>query len=243
MSPRRLLPIRRLLLTPLLLLAACQSAQMRVPATLAGAPEITCSGRQGFMFNEAFDCSPYRVVNVHRSWTVTRSWGDVWFQVARADERYEFVVETGAGVWDGQFAVGAAVDQVQLQDVFGGTLEIRLLDDRFLLGSMGARGDTEPWELAVGSGTTEQVMRGALTRGDVEIRIEGTNRLAGTSIPTSEATGYVFLLDGREIAAVEVINSGALRMLPALDSDLREALVTASAGLLLYRDLLAGRSD
>lgn len=220
-------------------LASCQTAHMRVPASLKSqAPEIACSGRQGFAFNEAFDCGPYRVAAVHRSWTTTRSWDDLGFESSRADQHYEFALEAAGGVWDGQCAVGANVDLLELEEFLGGTLEIRFLDERFLVGVLRSRQDPDPWRLAMGQSTDELTMQGVLTRGNVEVRIEGTNRLASTSIPASDPTGYVFSLDGQQVAAVEVINDGALWILPAIDSNLREVLAAASAALLLYQDLL-----
>ena len=225
----------------LTLATGCETARMPVSASLMNAaPEAVCTGRQGFTFSEAFACGPYRVTDVDRSWTVTRSWDEIWFESSRADQHYEFALEAGDATWDGQFAVGADVDLLELERFLGGGFEIRFLDERFLVGALRARDETDPWRLAIGRSGDERTMAGALTRGDVVVLVEGTNRLADSPIPVSEETGYVLSMDGQEVAAVEVINDGRIWIRSSLNAELRQALAAAAAALLLYRDLETG---
>ncbi len=58
-------------------------------------------------------------------------------------------------------------------------------------------------------------------------------------MPVFEAAGYLLTLRGETVAAVEIINRGAVWIHPAVEPEMRGALAAAAAALLLHQDLLA----
>lgn len=220
---------------------ACQMARMALPPDLTvEAREMICRGRQGFKFNEAFDFLPFQVRDVRRSWTTIREGGASWLGAAEAKQRYEFRVgEAGGPMWEGRCAVGAEVLELELRKVFGGTLEIDLRSDQTLFGTLRERIDREPWLLALGQGYGERALHGVLEKGDLRIAISAQHRLAQSPLPVMDAAGYLLALRGETVAAVEIINRGAVWISPGVDPEMRGALAAAAAALLLHQDLLA----
>jgi hypothetical protein len=219
--------------------SGCHAARLAVPPDLgATAREAPCKGRQGFAFNGDFSCGPIQVRNVHRSWTGSSGMATWEFVSARARQRYEFAVTDGTGpVWDGQFAVVAGMAQAELYDFLGGTLEIEIDNRASLIGIVMNRETGQVWKLAVARTSGTDLVKGTFRSGTWSIAIDGSRKLAGTPLPISEESGYVLMDEGRALAAVEVINQGAVWIDPAATPDLRGALAAASAALLLYRDL------
>jgi len=216
-------------------------ARMSLPANLAAeAREMACRGRQGFKFNEAFTFEPFKVTDVHRSWTTIQGWGDAWFNTARARQRYEFTVaEPGAPAWEGRCAVGAEFTNVEIRGFLGGDVEVEVFGEQSLLGLLKERGTERSWRLVLGQSTGQRSLRGVLANGNLRFRVQGHHRLTRIPLPVSEAAGYLLSLDGEAVAAVEVINKGAVWIHPSVKPELRGLLAAAAAALLLYQDLLA----
>ncbi len=82
-------------------------------------------------------------------------------------------------------------------------------------------------------------MQGTLSQGNQVLAVRGTNRLAGTPFPLGDTSGYVFEAGGRTIAAVEVINNGAVWLSPGLDPALCGPVTAAISALLLFEELRA----
>jgi hypothetical protein len=230
-----------LVLAASLFLASCQMARMSLPANLAAeAREMACRGRQGFKFNEAFEFEPFKVLDVHRSWTTVRDWDAGWIASARARQRYEFTTwEPRGPFWDGRCVVGAEATSLELRDFLGGDLEVEVTGIQSLLGLLKERGTKKPWKLVLGQSTGEQSLGGVLEKDDVRITIEGRHDLAQTPLPIYEAAGYILTLKGEAVAAVEVINKGAVWIHPGVSPEIRGVLAAAASALLLYQDLLA----
>ena len=234
-----------LILAASLILAACQMARMALPTNLAaGAQEMACRGRQGFKFNEAFTFLPFKVFDVHRSWTTIQGWDDAWIDSARAKQRYQFSVEEpGRPAWDGQCAVGAEFTTVELRRFFGGELEIQTEGIQTVLGLLKERGGKKPWKLVLGQQTGEMSMSGVLERDDIRVAIEAQHRLAQTPLPVHDAAGYILTQKRKAVAAVEVLNNGAVWIDPQASPEMRGALAAAASALLLFQDLLSLNLD
>jgi|FLOH01.1.fsa_nt_gi hypothetical protein len=205
---------------------------------------VALSGsRRGFTFTEDFSCGPVRVQKVDRSWTRTvgrRTFALVnnWFATHESSQRYEFEVAGAEGrVWDGQFSVTAGVSQLQIREFLLRDFTIDLENTNLLIGLMSSLETGATWKLVLARPSGDALMNGTLTDGTRTIDIEGSRRVANSSLPISEASGYTFLQNGRALVAVEVINAGAMWVLRASDPELRDVLTAASAALLLYRDL------
>lgn len=76
-----------------------------------------------------------------------------------------------------------------------------------------------------------------MQHGDLVLKVTGTNRLAGTSLPNGETTGYVFESAGSPVAAVEVINDGSVRLAHDMAPGLRGPVSAAVSALLLLEEL------
>lgn len=83
----------------------------------------------------------------------------------------------------------------------------------------------------------EQPLAGTFRRGAETLVVSGTGQLAGASLPFGEAAGYVITRVGSAIAAVEVINKGAVWLAPDLPTHLRLPVVAAISSLLLFEEL------
>jgi len=223
----------------LVVASACQQARFAVPFQLsAEAQEMPCRGRQGFTFNESFSFGPFQVQDVDRSWTKTVGQQYFWFENSQAEQSYEFsIAEEKGQIWDAQCAVSADVAKMEIESFLGGDFEIEIDNLKSLIGVLVNREEGDPWKLLVGKTSGADLMRGTLRNGALRIEIEGSRRLSDTPIPISEESGYLLSHQGRTIAAVEVINEGAVWIHPSTEAGLRGALAAASAALLLYRDI------
>ncbi|MBN2055175.1 hypothetical protein JW905_09650 [bacterium] len=218
----------------------CLPARMRLPAELAMPDlEMPVRGRQGLKLKESLDFGPYRVTGVRREWTSTTSIEFMWFRNSRARQRFEyFIQELDARGWHCHCATGVEKEEIRFEDVYGGRLTVDVDYRSSFLCTLEPLGTDDRWWLAMGEELASGgLMEGTLIRGETVIDVAGSNALEGSDIPLSDPTGYVFTMDGATIAAVEVINDGAVWLHPALSGEPRAAVAAAAAALLLYRDI------
>ncbi|MFZ5586271.1 MAG: hypothetical protein ACOZHQ_10110 [Thermodesulfobacteriota bacterium] len=237
----------RVLLAPMLVCAAlmigCTAARMEVaPPLRASTVEMPVTGREVMGLDRAIAFGPYRTVGVQRSWTSTSvlgaAWGNVDYSQLQAGQRYQFnLVSPGAAPLMCQCSVGASQ---QWLDVFmgrGGELNLRLAGQDSLACALAPADGGPPWRLVLGRGGSAAVFTGVLTSQQKAFELRGSQRLAGTSIPLGEATGYEFLHAGRPVAAVEVLNDGAVFLPPGPPDDDSRALAAAAAAILLHMEI------
>lgn len=227
-----------LLAVGVLLVAGCQTARMALPPGLEGqGEELVCVGRGGFSLAENFSFGPYAVSDVRRGWTRRFAWGLAGYERSRTRQSYEYRLTTPADTtWFGQAATGVRREDLK-GTVAGGELTWGLTFDLNFVTRIGQEGRPAAWTLLLGQGSTDETPRGSLSDGQVVYAVEGTRRLAGTSIPLMEPSGYVITRQGRPVAAVEVLNAGAVRFAGDLAPAEKEPLAAAAAALLLYKDI------
>lgn len=221
----------------MVLMSGCQTARMAMPARLVGQPEMPVEGRQGFrFFNERFAFGPYEASDISHGWTSKTSFGFMGYSKNKAKQNYEFTLtdtETqNANV--AQCSTGVNWQDIE-GTVLGGTLSVNVQASTVFACSF--KSNASLWQLIMGQSTTEQVLSGDLTDGVTHIEVTGTTKLAGSPIPMSEASGYDFSLNGQAVGAVEVINAGAVWIVPSLTEDQKMAVATAAAALLLYQNV------
>ena len=218
--------------------AGCQSARMAMPSELESqATTFQCRGRGGFTLAERFEFGPYSVTDVRRSWTTRTSWGIAEFEQSRARQQYEYRMAGPRGVqWLGQAATGVKRNDIRAA-AWGGELMVGLSFDLNFVVRLSRDKQADTLTLILAQRTGSDVMKGSLTDGKTVYSIEGTRRLAGTSIALMEASGYVILKSGLPVAAVEVLNEGSVRFADSLNESERDILAAASAGILLYMDI------
>lgn len=222
-----------------LFLTGCQPARMMVPPDLRMHSHLyPCQGRHGFKLSEQFTCGPYAVMDVRRGWTRSHSWTIGRFKSAQARQNFEYrVVGPNGVVWYGQAATGVTRNDIRAE-ALGGELMWGLSYDMHFFVRIGTLSHVDrAWSLIMSQGSADKLVSGVLTDEQTVYRVEGVDRLEGTPMPLLEASGYLFTLDGYNVAAVEVINEGHIRLSTALDEFQIDLLAAASASLLLYRDI------
>ena len=222
-----------------LALAGCTTARMAIPADLESRSDVyPCVGRGGFTLSEKFTFGPYEVFDVRRGWTHRVTWSLALYERSKARQQCEFTLRMPSGrKWQGQAATG--VRKQDLKDtVAGGELTWGLARDVNFVARLCLARQTNAWTLALAEERSGILLNGTLTDGQATYRIEGTRQLAGSSMPLMENAGFLIYDGPRLVAAVDLVNAGAVhfdKALPALIQ--REPLAAAAAALLLYRDI------
>jgi len=101
------------------------------------------------------------------------------------------------------------------------------------------RGAGEAWTMVLNQRSDEDLMTGYLSSGKENYEVAGTHKLAGTPMPLADASGYVLAKNNVPVAAVDVINDGAVWLSQGLSGSERDGLAAAAAALLLFQDLSA----
>ena len=225
----------------LLGLINCTTAKMACPPELsASAVEMPVTGRQGFGLSESFSFGPYRVTDVHRGWRVTTAWGILGYGSSKSEQPFEFKVHAHAdAAWQAHCAAGVRWTEMELNNFMntGGTLELGLSSHALFTSEFFQPDKKKRWKMVMRQETEDQVMDGLLGDGAVRISVKGTRKLAGSTWPLTEATGYLFYGDQGLVGAVDVLNQGAVWIVKDLPDPMRSVLATAASALLLYRDL------
>lgn len=216
----------------------CQTARMAVPGFLEERADIyPCEGRQGFKIGEDFSFGPYQVRDVRRGWTQRVAWDLAFAEGSVRRQDFEFTVHAPDGNrWRGNAVTGVRKHDISGR-VGGGEWTWDLASEVNFLVRMEDERQAQFWTLAMAEGRGDILMKGELSDGQIIYRVEGSNRLQGTSMPLADAAGFIFYLGPRAVAAVEVINQGVVFFDRELEPVQRDALAGASTALLLYRDI------
>jgi hypothetical protein len=220
--------------------AGAKSAAMLLPAELAQLQPSPVSGRQGWKLNEKLAFASTRVFDVDRSLSRGNDLGILFYQGSKRRQTFGFSMVDGSGeVWRG--AAATNVHRRALSD--GNGLSISLTDKSGFAAHLAPL--DRPQELWVMELTEqgEQPLKGSLRHNDVVYAVTGTNKLAGTKLPLEGTSGYVVARGGEALAAVEVINNGAVWVAPHLSAEQRQPLLAAVSALLLFEDLRATLPD
>ena len=220
------------------LLSSCQTAQMAVPANLESqAQYYPCEGRQGFKLSENFTFGPYTVDQVHRGWQTTTKWGLFSFEHAHAKQAFEYnLIAPDGKRWVGKGGTDVSRNSMK-QALAGGDFSWTLEDDRNYAVSIRKEGGARPWLLLLSGNERDSAMNGRFSDGQTAYSIQGSHKLAGSSFPLMDPTGYL-IYKGRDlVAAVDVLNAGSVYLSNDLSKNQRDAVATAATALLLYKDI------
>jgi len=209
---------------------------MRLPAEFASVERMPVKGRQGWKIVERVQFGDCDVYEVRRSFTKgsdLRVGRVLFYEGSKRRQTFGFTLAGPDGaVWHG----GAATN-VRRHALERDGFEIAMRDKSGFAAHL--EPDTSPgdgWTLEL-TETFDRPLKGTLSRGSRTLLVTGTNKLAGTPFPLDETTGYVFESDGKPVAAVEVINNGAVWIPPAIDAADRAPVTVAIAALLLFEEL------
>lgn len=218
----------------------CSTAHMAMPKDLpASTTVLPVLGKKAFSFDESFHFGDYAVTQVRRGWTRSTAWSFMGFKSAKARQQYEFTLRPAAGgEWKAHCATGVKWKEMEFDNFLNtkGQLTWGIKSD-LVFACTFEPAEGSPWKLVMGQGTDEMVMNGVLTDGQVEIAVEGIRELAGTSWPLMEPAGYSFRGPAGLLGAVEVLNTGEVRLASEIPAGQKDALACASSALLLFRQI------
>lgn len=216
--------------------AKLKEAAMRLPDSLAGVERLSVQGRQGWKLLERLEFGGFAVHGVQRSLS---KGGDLGLSVPglayEGSKRRQTFLFKLTGADDSPWRAAAATNLHRRALDVGFDIELRNKSGFMALLSPDARPD-DTWTLDL-TEKGEHPLAGTLSRNGELIDVRGTNRLAGTFLPLGETSGYVFESRGKPVAAVEVINDGAVWLSPELDPTLRAPVTAAISALLLFEEL------
>lgn len=209
---------------------------MRLPDALASAERLPVKGRQGWKLLERLEFGGYSVHHVERSLTKGGDLGitipGLGYEGSKRRQSFRFAVE-GPDMKPWQ---GAAATNLRRRALDVG-VEIEFRNKSGFRALLNAEATpTQVWTLDL-TEKSERPLTGTLTGWDKTIAVQGTNRLAGSPFPLGDTSGYVFELNGKPVAAVEVVNNGAVWFAPGLDPALRAPITAAMSSLLLFEEL------
>lgn len=223
-------------LAALPLQAGLKEAAMALPAELASAPRLAVQGRQGWKLTERLAFGEFTVTDVQRSLTKGSDLQILFYEGSKRRQTFGFAL-TEAGRPLGRGAAATNLHRRALESDDGFEIELRNRSG-FSARLVPTATPTAEWTLELVE-KRDKPLEGTLRQGARTIAVSGTNRLAGTRFPLGETSGYVFTLNHRPIAAVEVINNGAVWLAADLAPDVRVAVAHAAAALLLFEELRA----
>jgi hypothetical protein len=216
--------------------AKLKEAAMRLPDALAQTDRLAVHGRQGWKLLERLEFGDCHVHDVRRSLS---KGGDLGLSVPGlayegSKRRQTFLFKLSGA--DSSPWRGAAATNLRRRALdVGFDIELRNKSGFMALLSSDALPD-DTWTLDLAE-KRERPLAGTLSRNSEVITVTGTSRLAGTFLPLGETSGYVFESRGKPVAAVEVINDGAVWLAPDLDPALRAPVTAAISALLLFEEL------
>lgn len=221
-----------LILTTVSGFAKLKEAAMRLPPELNGTERLAVAGRQGWKNVERLTFGGYLVNNVDRSYTKGSSLQILFYEGAKARQSFAFYAQgDDMETWRGEAETTAhrrALDfdvEIELRNKSGFGARLSPLSR-----------PEEVWTLKLAE-KREKPFEGDLSRGTQTVKVRGTNKLAGTFFALGETAGYIFEVAGKPVAAVEVINDGAVWLSPDLAKELRPPVTAAISSLLLFEEL------
>jgi hypothetical protein len=211
-------------------------AAMQLPDSLTSAQRLPVQGRQGWKNVERLTFGTYAVHDVQRSLTkgsdLFAAIPGLAYEGSKRRQTFGFTLSgDGNTPWR-----GAAATNLRRRALDVG-VEIEFHSKSgFTAGLMPDGDPTRAWTLEL-TEKGEHPLAGSLSHQGQIITVKGTNRLAGTPLPLGETSGYIFEQAGKPIAAVQVINDGAVWFSPTLDPALRAPVTAAISALLLLEEL------
>ena len=213
---------------------------MKVPPGLReGSVEWRVSER-GHFFDESLRFGPYSIEDVNRGWTSVTAVGLMNLEKANADQKFEFRIRNSSGMSRSVQCLAAAGWTRADFDHFlseRGSLSWEIGSEKSLACVAAGSGRPGSGRLVLVDSHMDSMPVGSAVFDGRRMEIRGSRSLENGAWQSMEVTGYVLVLDGREIAAVDVMNDGVVRIRNGLDDKVLDAVSVTAASLLLYREL------
>ena len=230
---------------------------MELPPELqAGTTELKATDRLHFVWPNTkiakmLQLGPYRAVDFRRGWSRGRSpgalaFGEGWtFQWTADEHAYDYsfdVADAGERRWACSCAAASSTRGVFFEGEHMG-VGIPGHGQSRLACVLRAPDDGAEWRLELGVDLQPALLPvktavGWLRHADVEVLIRGTERQQRWGRAPGRLVGLVLALDGRPVAAVDLVANPAVVFGADLPNELREPIAAAGAALLLFPDEL-----
>lgn len=211
----------RILLFLVLLLAACQTAQMRVAPELASIEPLAVEGANPRRWNTPIRFGQWATSEAREGMT----W-DFGLRLLGIDANFAFQpYRLTVGNVQAECVTRAAVlsrKGLSVDPAFGRIPALAC-------GFMGAGEGTLELKTTATNAEEGEIEFGGMTWG-----VRSVRNFAGSSIPSGEPLGYEITRDGRVVAAVETINRGRVWMDPSLSARDQSRIAAVATALLLY---------
>lgn len=215
----------------------CAVAGMTVPGDLADAPRMEVRGRQGWMPGRQLHFGEFSTSRVSRRETIPAVNVGFFTEHAAFDASYVFqlrtptarVSEAACGAWADVAATRIPIVDLTESETRDATLACDVLLEP---------GDTDDdrWYLEIRAPRGTQ-LSGRVENGRAAYRIDPTTELNGVAACCSTSGYHVRDGSGRIVAAVEVVNDGAVWLHPSLAAADRHLLATVAGAILLMADV------
>ena len=216
-----------------LFLVGCRSAQMPLADEFTGAQRLDVEGRQGFKIKENLRFGTFDAVEIDRSWVKGSDLQIMMYEGNKRFQRYNFLVrEAGQPRWRVECEAFLRERTVTVR-----TVDIDVVNRSSLTCQASDEGSASTtWSLRL-TEREQQALTGTLEGAGSPIYIAGTKELAG-GLPGETESGYTISNAAGPVAAVEVVNNGAVWFLEDQGPP-EDILAAAAAALLLLEDLRA----
>jgi hypothetical protein len=217
----------------------CALAQMPVPESLAASERMTVSGRQGLRINQRVRFGSFEAHDVKRSWTRGSDRGGESATRSTRVQEYRFNVRSGQ---EDRWFVSCR-HEVEVMTVRTSVVDLSPVDRSALycnLHPLTGEAPEDAWEMELRE-TRDRPLSGSLRGRTDTLSVSGTNRV-DRALAMAETTGFEIRDDERALAAVQVLNKGAV-WLPSDPAPVRRDVLAAAAAALLLMDELKDGID
>lgn len=224
-----------------LFLGGCTVAHMELPQGLEDQSTAMEVDGLGFsFFSGKLSFGPYQVTNVHQGWTKISGWSIGGFGSTKAKRKYRFsVAGPDRGTWDALCVTGARWKRVDLEKFLNVPVTVEFSSTQQVICNLKQQGSGKESKLflsrSLRAGQLE--LQGAMVDGNTQIELFTTHKMDASPLRLGDPTGYIFLVDGRPVGAVEVMNMGTVWINNSVSAEVRSALAALSVSMLLYKDI------
>lgn len=212
-------------------LVACAPARLQVPGGFAErATGFPASGISPRRFNEPVRIGPYSALEMREGSTFSWSIPVAGLDVGAANRPYAFTL-----VASGEPPVPVQCRSRQWRAGFGASSRRSVVDATRLAGPLlacGLRFDDGPAH-ALEVAASGARLQGRLASPWRNYALRSLHGFAGSPLPSSTASGFEILHDGRTVAVVDALNGGRVLFDTAVAGEERAYLAAASVALLL----------
>jgi hypothetical protein len=219
------------LLITFLVLAGCQTAQMKLTPALSGVAPLSVQGANPRVWNSDLSFGAWRTSQVHEGLTWNFGYRLLGIEARYGQQPYRMTISSGAVHVQGECitrSLALSRKELSVDPAFGNLPAL----------SCGFAGADEGILLL--RSTALNAESGEIHFGGDRWAVRSVDSFAGSPVRSTEPVGYEFSVGDDVVAAVETINSGRVWISPALSPEDQARVAALAAALLLYRPAETG---